>query len=100
MSGRDPETSKSVLSCTLIITAANDFKRRVHDRMPVMLGRQDHDAWLTGMAGLELLRPASNDLLRIWPVSNRVNVSGREDDDPTFIGPIEAIADGQPNPFD
>ena len=79
---KDPETGESVLSCTLIVTAANDFTQQIHDRMPVLLGRQDHDTWLTGTAGAELLRPAPNELLRMWPVSKRVNVSGREDDDP------------------
>ena len=87
---RDPETSESVLSCTLIVTDANDFTRRIHDRMPILLERQDHDAWLAGKAGVELLRPAPNDLLRMWPVSKRVNVSGREDDDRRLI---EAVAD-------
>ena len=57
--------------------------------MPVLLERQDRDAWLTGKAGVELLRPAPNDLLRMWPVSKRVNVSGRGDDDPSLIEPVE-----------
>ena len=74
---KDPETGDAVLSATLIVTAANEFARRIHDRMSVLLGRQDHDAWLTGKAGDELLRTAPNDLLRMWPVSKRVNVSGR-----------------------
>ena len=92
---RGPETSDSVLSATLIVTAANEFTRRIHDCMPVMLGRQDHDAWLAGKAGVELLRPAPNDLLRMWPVSKRVNVSGRGDDDPRLIEPVgdDAVAD-------
>ena len=30
-------------------------------------------------------RPAPNDLLRMWPVSKRINVSGRGDDDPSLI---------------
>ena len=79
----------------MIITAANDFTRGIHDRMPVLLGRQDHDAWLTRKAGVELLRPAPNDFLRMWPVSKRVNFSGRGDDDPSLIEPVddEAIAD-------
>jgi len=64
--------------------------------MPVLLERQDRDAWLTGKAGVELLRPAPNDLLRMWPVSKRVNVSGRGDDDPSLIDAVEdkAIAMG------
>lgn len=34
-------------------------------------------SWLTGKTVIELLRPAPNDLLRMWLVSKRVNVSGR-----------------------
>jgi hypothetical protein len=30
----------------------------------------------------------------MWPVSKRVNVSGRGDDDPSLIEPVNAIADG------
>jgi len=93
---KDLETGEAISSATLIVTAANDFTRRIHDRMPVMLGRQDHDAWLTGKAGVQLLRSTPNDLLRMWPVSKRVNVSGRSDDDPSLIEPLEdaAIAEG------
>jgi putative SOS response-associated peptidase YedK len=43
---RDPEARGSVLSCTLIVTAANDFTRRIYDRMPVLLEHNDLDAWL------------------------------------------------------
>ena len=80
----------------MIVTTANDFTRRIHDRMPVLLGQHDLDAWLTGKAGVELLRPAPNDLLRMWPVSKRVNASGRGDDDPSLIEAVEddAVADG------
>ncbi len=88
---RDLETSEMVFSCTLIVTAANDFTRQIHDRMPVLLGREDYDAWLTRKAGVELLRSAPNDLLRMWPVAKRVNVSGSGDDDPSLI---EAVEDG------
>ncbi len=44
---------------------------------------------LTGTVGVKLLRPAPNDLMRMWPVSKRVNVSGRGDDDPSLIEPVE-----------
>ena len=80
----------------MIVTTANDFTRRIHDRMPVLLGQHDLDAWLTGKAEVELLRPAPNDLLRMWPVLKRVNASGRGDDDPSLIEAVEddAVADG------
>jgi putative SOS response-associated peptidase YedK len=85
---KDPATGEVISSCTLIVTAANEFARHIHDRMPVLLDHRDIDAWLTGKAGVDLLRPAPNDLLRMWPVSTRVNVSGRGDDDPSLITEI------------
>ena len=35
---RDPETSDTVSRRTLIVTEVNDLTRRIHDRMPVLLG--------------------------------------------------------------
>jgi hypothetical protein len=37
--------------------------RWVHDRMPVLLAERDFEPWLNGEAGVELLKPAPNDLL-------------------------------------
>jgi putative SOS response-associated peptidase YedK len=91
---KDPATGETLSSATLIITAANDFTRCIHERMPLFLGQEDHDAWLTGKAGVEVLRSAPNDLLRMWPVSTRVNKSGQGDDDPSLIEAIEANATG------
>jgi putative SOS response-associated peptidase YedK len=89
---KDPETGETISSATLIVTVANDFTRLIHDRMPVLLGEQDHEAWLTGKAGIEMLRPAPNDLLRMWPVSKRVNVSGRGDDDPSSHDDVDGLS--------
>jgi putative SOS response-associated peptidase YedK len=80
------ETGEPLKSCTMIITAANDFVGKVHDRMPVLLQPKDFDRWLTGNAGTELFRPAANDYLQAWPVSRRVNSSRAPDDDPTLSG--------------
>jgi putative SOS response-associated peptidase YedK len=86
---KDPLTSEAIASCTLIVTAANEFTRPIHDRMPVLIDHRDIDAWLSGKVGVELLRPAPNGLLRMWPVSRRVNKTGRGDDDPNLIEPVE-----------
>jgi putative SOS response-associated peptidase YedK len=48
------------MSCSMIITDANELAAKVHDRMPVLLQSQDFDGWLTGTAGTELLRPAAS----------------------------------------
>ena len=82
---KDIETGERLKSCTMIITTANEFVSKIHDRMPVLLQPKDFDAWLTGHAGIERLRPAANDYLQMWPVSRRVNSSRAPDDDPTLI---------------
>ena len=84
---KNPESGEPLRSCTMIVTSANEAMRSIHDRMPVFLAPDAHEAWLTGKAGVELLKPAANDLLRSWPVSKRVNRPGN-DDDPTLIEAI------------
>jgi len=65
------------MSCTMIITGANELASRIHDRMPVLLQPNDFDRWLAGNAGTELLKPAPDDYLQTWTVSRRVNSSRR-----------------------
>ena len=80
-----------LLSCTLIVTAANEFTGRIHDRMPVFLQPENFAAWLDGSAETELLQPASKDLLQVWPVSKRVNRPGN-DGDVSLVDPIEVAS--------
>jgi putative SOS response-associated peptidase YedK len=82
----DLESGEAVKSCTIIVTAANDFTRRVHDRMPVVL--EQFEPGLTGAAGAEVLKPAPEDMLQMWPVSRKVNWVGN-DNDPTLIEAIQ-----------
>ena len=42
---KDPE-GEMVKSCTIITTAANDFLRPIHDRMPVILPQESESFWL------------------------------------------------------
>ena len=85
---RDRASGETLKSCTMIITEPNKFVAEVHDRMPVLLAERDFEPWLSGSAGLELLKPASNDLLQRWPVSKRVNSSKAPAEDATLIDPI------------
>ncbi len=57
-----------------------------------LLAQDDIEPWLTGTAGIELLKPAPNDLLLKWPVSKRVNSSRAGDDDPTLIEEVEMVS--------
>jgi putative SOS response-associated peptidase YedK len=85
---QDKESDKPLKSCTMIITKPNKFVAEVHDRMPVLLAEKDYEPWLSGKGGLELLKPAAEDMLQKWPVSKRVNSSRAPDDDPTLIDQI------------
>jgi putative SOS response-associated peptidase YedK len=81
---KERATGETLKSCTMIITAPNDFVAEVHDRMPVILDQADFGAWLNE-GGTALLKPAANDMLRRWPVSQRVNSSKAPADNSTLI---------------
>jgi putative SOS response-associated peptidase YedK len=72
---KDRATGERLKSCTMIITQPNEFAAEIHDRMPVFLAAPRLAPWLSGQAGAEYLKPASNDYLQRWPVSKRVNSS-------------------------
>jgi putative SOS response-associated peptidase YedK len=84
----DRASGETLKSCTMIITEPNEFAAEVHDRMPVLLAEKDFGPWLRGSAGMELLKPAANDLLQRWPVSKRVNSSKAPAEDATLIDRI------------
>ena len=88
---RARQAGETIRSCAMIITDANEFVGELHDRMPVILEPEQFEAWLTGAAGLDLLKPAGNDVLQCWPVSRRVSSSRAPHDDPSLI---EAVAVG------
>jgi putative SOS response-associated peptidase YedK len=54
--------------------------------MPVVL--EQFEPWLTGAAGAEVLKPAPENMLQMWPVSRKVNRVGN-DNDPTLIDAIQ-----------
>ena len=76
---QDIKTGEARKSCTIIVIAANDFTRKIHDRMQVVLDADQFGQWLAGIGGTELLKPAP-DMLQMWPVSRRVNRVGNDDD--------------------
>ena len=65
-------------TCTVLTTAANETMAPIHDRMPVILEREQWEAWLDpeehDVAALEtLLVPAASGILRMREVSTEVN---------------------------
>jgi putative SOS response-associated peptidase YedK len=70
-------------SAVIITTAANGLLSPIHDRMPVVLDRQQWDRWLDPAlderAALEsMLEPAPDGWFEAWPVSTRVNKVDQE----------------------
>ncbi|HEV8063458.1 MAG TPA: SOS response-associated peptidase [Acidimicrobiales bacterium] len=83
-----------LLTCSIITTDANEVVAPVHDRMPVILGRADWEAWLDpsrSEAGdlMAMLRPAGTGVLEGFPVSTAVNNARLEG--PELIERIEPI---------
>jgi putative SOS response-associated peptidase YedK len=65
----------------------------IHDRMPVLLRPEQFEPWLSGQVGIEYLKPAPNDLLQKWQVSNCVNSSKASADDPSLIDEVAPLND-------
>jgi SOS response associated peptidase (SRAP) len=64
----------------------NAVTSAIHDRMPVILRKDDYDLWLDpGMQNVaaisELLKPIDPSLMRCYPVSSRVNHVGNDDEE-------------------
>jgi putative SOS response-associated peptidase YedK len=77
-----------LISCTLIVTAANKFASRVHDRMRCFFGRRILGRGWTDPLGQSFSNLQADDLLQVWPVSKRVNRPGN-DGDLSLVEPIE-----------
>ena len=65
-------------TCAIITTTANDALRPIHDRMPVVLPREEEGFWLDPAvedpeAITSVLRPAANDAMKAFEVSTLVN---------------------------
>ena len=81
-----------VESCTILTTVPNDLVAQIHDRMPVILPRQEFGLWLDPEVRdpdrlLPLLRAYPAEEMITFPVSRRV--SNPANDDPSCIEPHE-----------
>jgi putative SOS response-associated peptidase YedK len=80
-------------SCTILTTDANEVAAAVHDRMPVILGRDTRQVWLDPhiddpAALQQLLRPFPAAEMTAYQVNPIVNKSGNEG--PDCIAPLNA----------
>ncbi len=70
--GSDGDTLRTF---AILTTAANRTMSALHERMPVILEERDWPVWLGEAEGdaAELMAPAADGVLHLWPVSRAVN---------------------------
>jgi putative SOS response-associated peptidase YedK len=94
---RNPETGEAVLSCTVITCEPNAFMEPMHDRMPVILGRDQVEAWFDAPPeeAFDMLKPCPPEWMSLYPVSAYVNNANNQ-------GPecVERVEERQEAPRD
>jgi putative SOS response-associated peptidase YedK len=89
---KDPASGEWIRTFAVITTDANELVAEIHDRMPAILSPDDHMRWLSDEPDpRDLMRPCAADLMRMWPISTRVNKP--QNDDPSITEPIELPSD-------
>lgn len=69
---------EAITTCTIITTDANEIMKPIHERMPVIIPKQDEDTWLDAATQDQsllhnLLKPYPAEEMEAYPVSKRVN---------------------------
>jgi putative SOS response-associated peptidase YedK len=75
-------------SCTILTTTPNTLVSDLHDRMPVILPREQYEKWLAASAleASRLLRPFNAALMRRYEISSLVN--SPKNDSADCIAPV------------
>jgi putative SOS response-associated peptidase YedK len=72
----------------VVTTEGNEMVVDIHDRMPAILAPSDYACWLSDEPDpCDLMCPFPAGLMRMWPISTRVNKP--ENDDPSIVEPIK-----------
>jgi putative SOS response-associated peptidase YedK len=86
----DDDPTRFLWTCTVITTDAEDGLGHIHDRMPLMVEREQWGSWLDPRTGsgslLDLLTPASPGRLEAYPVSTLV--SNVRNNGPELLEPL------------
>ncbi|MFA7399648.1 MAG: SOS response-associated peptidase [Sideroxydans sp.] len=81
-----PEGGDAVQTCCIITTEGNELMQPIHDRMPVLLDRDQWGVWLSQDVKqadllLPMVRPHEPESMQAWSVSRELNRVGLRDDD-------------------
>jgi putative SOS response-associated peptidase YedK len=85
---QNPATGEVWVTCTILTTAANNFMKPLHHRMPVIMPAENYEEWLNPENQdkdrlQELIKPISGERLVAYPVSTQVN--NARNDNPDLI---------------
>lgn len=74
----EDEKGNMIRTFTIITTYANSFMKEIHDRMPVILKREEEEIWINRDERnirklLDLLKPYPSELMFAYMVSKKVN---------------------------
>jgi putative SOS response-associated peptidase YedK len=84
------EKGVSIRSFAVITCEPNEMMATIHDRMPVILHRNDYARWLsTEPDPADLMKPFPAALMSQWPVARRLNNDKRSG--PETIAAIEVV---------
>jgi putative SOS response-associated peptidase YedK len=88
----DAASGEWIRTFAVITIDANEMVADIHDRMPAILAPDDYAQWLSDEPDpRDLMRPYPAGMMRMWPISTRVNKP--ENDDPSIVDPIELATD-------
>jgi putative SOS response-associated peptidase YedK len=84
---KEPSSGEWLRTFAIITTDANELVGEIYDRMPVILAREAYGRWLGEEPDPhDLMRRFPAHLMRMWPISTRVNKLAN--DDPAILEPI------------
>lgn len=88
---RNPVTGEDIRSFCVITCPANEMVAIIHDRMPVILHRQNYERWLSPEPDpSDLMKPFPAELMTMWPIDRKVG--SPKNDTPDILDPIEPIS--------
>jgi putative SOS response-associated peptidase YedK len=74
----------------ILTVPPNELIAQIHDRMPAILRTQHYHRWLGEADPNDVVKPFPAEMLRMWPISTRVNKP--ENDDPSILDPVSETA--------
>jgi len=80
---KHPQTGEWLRTFCIITTTPNELVGEIHDRMPVIIPAESYDRWLANIEPdpRDMLVPFPSELMRMWPISTRVNKPENDDAD-------------------